>query len=62
MTRMNMMNTDNAIKILLNHNYQRHLRSIVFNGGVAIGSYISNHHSAANATTGSSPAALRAGR
>ena len=28
MTQMNMMNADNSIKILLNHNHQRHLRSI----------------------------------
>ena len=28
MTQMNMMNTDNSIKILFNHNYQRHQRSV----------------------------------
>ncbi|OYV18261.1 MAG: hypothetical protein CG438_1112 [Methylococcaceae bacterium NSP1-1] len=28
MTQMNMMNTDNSRKILLNHNDQRHQRSI----------------------------------
>jgi len=28
MTQMNMMNADNSIKILFNHNYQRHQRSI----------------------------------
>ena len=32
MTQMNMMNTDNSIKILFNHNYPRHLRPIVFEG------------------------------
>jgi len=29
MTPITMMNTDNSRKILLNHNYQRHLRSIL---------------------------------
>ncbi|MGZ8173689.1 hypothetical protein [Methylobacter sp.] len=28
MTPITMMNADNSRKILLNHNYQRHLRSI----------------------------------
>jgi len=28
MTLIIMMNTDNSIKILFNHNYPRHLRSI----------------------------------
>ncbi|EGW22764.1 hypothetical protein Mettu_1588 [Methylobacter tundripaludum SV96] len=29
MTPITMMNADNSRKILLNHNYQRHLRSIL---------------------------------
>ena len=32
MTQMNMMNTECSIKNLFNHNYPRHLRSIVFEG------------------------------
>lgn len=39
MTQMNMMSTECSRKILLHHNYQRHLRSILFVGAEAFLSF-----------------------